>query len=43
VEVPRDGRPANIGVEKTARRSHSNYKADVYEAWQLWLERDDMV
>jgi len=30
----------NIGVEKTACHSHSNYRADVYEAWQLWLERD---
>ena len=29
----------NIGVEKR-RAVFSNYKADVYEAWQLWLERD---
>jgi len=31
----------NIGVEKNGVPfSVSNYKADVYEAWQLWSERD---
>ena len=30
----------NIGVGKKRRAILSNYKDDVYEAWQLWLERD---
>jgi len=28
-----------IGVEKSGAPFVSYYKADVYEAWQLWLER----
>ena len=29
----------NIDVEKNSAVL-SNYKADIYETWQLWLERD---
>jgi len=31
----------NIGMEKR-RAVLSNYKADVYDAWQLWLERNEI-
>jgi len=30
----------NIGVEKKRRAVLSNCEANVFEAWQLWLERD---
>jgi len=30
----------NIGVGRKRHAVLSNYKADVYEPWQLWLERD---
>ena len=35
----RDGRPAEYRCEKMACLL-SNYKADTYEAWHLWLEGD---
>jgi len=41
-EVPRDGRPVLYRCEKW-RTVLSNYKAHVYEARQLWLERGAKV
>jgi len=39
-EVPRDGSPAEYSCGKNGEPFSANYKANVYEAWQRWLQRD---
>jgi len=40
MEAPCYVRPAEYRGRKKWCAVFSNYKADIYEVWQLWLERD---
>jgi len=39
MEVPSDGCPAKYGCGKNGAPFSETTKADVHEAWRLWLER----